>query len=180
MRISGHVMGARTTVATRISVIFSSEGLEWVLVFCGSASRTLSVHRLPIENRPAVFRNFLRASLFRKLRFIATLLSAYEHIALESDRDFASLGDRRASGPVCRMRRLPPKLLHQSSGIENRSFVSAAHCFNRSINFFRSARYRLFWAKSASSYGSSFRLNISHDWFSKQVYFHPSRVTIPR
>src|SRR5437868_10220395 len=38
MRISGQVIGARVTTATRRSVIFRSEGLEWVLVFCTAAS----------------------------------------------------------------------------------------------------------------------------------------------
>src|ERR1700682_4477937 len=38
MRMRGHVIGARVTTATRRSVIFKSEGLELVLVFCTAAS----------------------------------------------------------------------------------------------------------------------------------------------
>src|SRR5207302_9442922 len=38
MRIIGQVKGALTTVATRRSVIFSSDGLEFVLTFLGYAS----------------------------------------------------------------------------------------------------------------------------------------------
>src|SRR5437764_2290614 len=38
MRISGQVIGARVTTATRRSVIFRSDGREWVLVFCTAAS----------------------------------------------------------------------------------------------------------------------------------------------
>src|SRR5579884_192938 len=70
IRIIGQVMGARTTVATRMSVIFSSEGFELVFVFWGRASRRLSVQRLPMEKRPAAFKKLRRAKRLRKLRFI--------------------------------------------------------------------------------------------------------------
>src|SRR5579862_3299095 len=55
MRMSGHVIGARATTATRRSVIFKSEGLELVLVFCGRASRVSSAQK-PAASAPAPFR----------------------------------------------------------------------------------------------------------------------------
>src|ERR1044072_3813203 len=53
MRIRGHVIGARATVATRRSVILSADGFELVLVFCGSASSVWSAQK-PAPSRPAV------------------------------------------------------------------------------------------------------------------------------
>src|SRR5581483_2390464 len=46
MRMIGQVIGARATVATRKSVIFRSDGFEFVLTFCGSASSVSSSHAL--------------------------------------------------------------------------------------------------------------------------------------
>src|ERR1041384_6748083 len=51
MRIRGHVMGARVTVATRRSVIFNAEGWELVLTFCRSASRVWSAQK-PAPSAP--------------------------------------------------------------------------------------------------------------------------------
>src|SRR5438046_891212 len=45
IRMRGQVIGARATTATRRSVIFRSEGLELVLVFCRAASRVLSAQK---------------------------------------------------------------------------------------------------------------------------------------
>src|SRR5712691_5655139 len=45
MRIRGQVIGARATTATRRSVIFRSDGLELVLVFCRAASSVLSAQK---------------------------------------------------------------------------------------------------------------------------------------
>jgi hypothetical protein len=57
MRMIGHVMGAPRTVSARMSVIFRSEGLEFVLVFCGSASSVSSAQN-PSPSAPAApFRN---------------------------------------------------------------------------------------------------------------------------
>src|SRR5437016_2496992 len=52
MRIIGSVIGAFATVATRRSVIFSSEGLEFVFTFCGTASRVSSAQK-PAPANPA-------------------------------------------------------------------------------------------------------------------------------
>src|SRR2546423_1015123 len=49
MRISGHVIGARATTATRRSVIFRSDGLELMLTFCGYASSVSPAHRAPLS-----------------------------------------------------------------------------------------------------------------------------------
>src|SRR5260370_40973113 len=45
MRMIGQVIGARATTATRRSVIFRSDGLEFVLVFCRAASSVLSAQK---------------------------------------------------------------------------------------------------------------------------------------
>src|SRR5712692_8764712 len=45
MRMRGQVIGARATTATRRSVIFRSDGLELVLVFCRAASSVLSAQK---------------------------------------------------------------------------------------------------------------------------------------
>src|SRR2546429_8868171 len=58
-------MGARAMVSTRMSVILRPDGLEFVLVFCGSASRAGSAQKAPPKNaafrinerRPAFFMN---------------------------------------------------------------------------------------------------------------------------
>ena len=42
MRIIGSVIGAPRRVATRRSVIFSWDGLEFLLTFCGAPSRVSS------------------------------------------------------------------------------------------------------------------------------------------
>src|SRR5262245_48989047 len=69
MRISGQVMGARATVAIRRSVIFSADGCEFELTFCGSASRVSSAQK-PAESAAAAapFKNPRRDSHAPKLR----------------------------------------------------------------------------------------------------------------
>src|SRR5215471_17698510 len=57
----GHVMGARPMVSTRRSVIFRSEGLECVLVFCGRASSVSSAQK-PAPAREAAFRKARRGA----------------------------------------------------------------------------------------------------------------------
>src|SRR5689334_21204089 len=52
MRMIGHVIGARATVATRRSVILSADGFELVFVFCGSASSIWSAQK-PAPSTPA-------------------------------------------------------------------------------------------------------------------------------
>src|ERR1700693_1273465 len=46
MRMIGSVIGARVMVATRRSVIFNSDGLDWVFTFWGYASRVSSAQKL--------------------------------------------------------------------------------------------------------------------------------------
>src|ERR1700691_5522941 len=63
IRISGHVIGAFVTTATRKSVIFRSDGLELVLVFCGAASSVSSAQKeapSPHASVPAVDRRKFR------------------------------------------------------------------------------------------------------------------------
>src|ERR1035437_10338919 len=52
MRMMGDVIGTPRSVAIRMSVIFRSDGLELVLVFCGSAS-SVSSTRNPAVSAPA-------------------------------------------------------------------------------------------------------------------------------
>ena len=75
MRMMGQVMGARATVATRMSVIFSSEGLELVFTFCGSASRVWSAQKpapmaaaapLRKERRPPALEERVFIRVFRR------------------------------------------------------------------------------------------------------------------
>src|ERR1035437_1454421 len=54
IRMIGDVMGTPRSVAIRMSVIFRSDGLELVLVFCGSAS-SVSLARNPAVSAPAAF-----------------------------------------------------------------------------------------------------------------------------
>src|SRR6266571_2763163 len=67
MRISGQVIGARATTATRRSVIFKSDGLELVLVFCTAASKVLSAQKA--APRPAAERSKFR----RLVNFVVAL-----------------------------------------------------------------------------------------------------------
>src|SRR5258708_4494469 len=63
MRIRGHVIGALATTAMRRSVIFRSEGLELVLVFCTAPSNVSSAQKaapMPAASDPAVERRKLR------------------------------------------------------------------------------------------------------------------------
>src|SRR3954465_11546874 len=60
MRTSGHVIGAFATVATLRSVIFNSEGLEFVFVLRGSASSTSSAQKDEAATAPAPFRKLRR------------------------------------------------------------------------------------------------------------------------
>src|SRR3954467_3927107 len=53
MRISGQIIGAPVTTATRRSVIFSSDGFDAVRTFCVSASRSSCVTRLLAKAAPA-------------------------------------------------------------------------------------------------------------------------------
>src|SRR3954447_26360950 len=53
MRISGQIIGAPVTMATRRSVIFSSDGFDAVRTFCVSASRSSWVTRLLAKAAPA-------------------------------------------------------------------------------------------------------------------------------
>src|ERR1017187_3068192 len=76
MRMSGQVMGARATTATRRSVIFKSEGLELVLVFCGRASRVWSAQK-PAPSAPTPFKNERRAEDFAKSAFMSGMLSPF-------------------------------------------------------------------------------------------------------
>src|SRR5450756_1927382 len=54
IRMMGDVMGTPRSTAIRMSVIFRSDGLELVLVFCGSAS-SVSLARNPAVSAPAAF-----------------------------------------------------------------------------------------------------------------------------
>src|SRR4051794_5335175 len=74
IRTSGQVMGAFASVATRRSVIFSSEGLELVLVLCGSASSTSSAQKDEAANAPAPFRKPRRPTPFDALFMTFTTL----------------------------------------------------------------------------------------------------------
>lgn len=56
-----------------------------------------------------------------------------------------------------------PVILMSGSGTVKSSLVSATHCFNRWISSARSFLYCELKARLASSYGSSLRLNMSHD-----------------
>src|SRR3954452_329604 len=67
MRTSGHVIGAFARVATRRSVIFSSDGFEFVFVFCGSASSTSSAQNDEAANAPVPFRKPRRPMPFDTL-----------------------------------------------------------------------------------------------------------------
>src|ERR1700692_1186978 len=60
MRMTGQVMGARARVATRRSVILSSEGLDAVLVYCIIASRVLPPQMAAPVTPAAPFKKFLR------------------------------------------------------------------------------------------------------------------------
>src|SRR5262245_10828752 len=64
MRIRGQVIGARATTATRRSVIFRSDGLELVLVFCTAASSVWSAQKA--APRPAA------RKLRRSVNFVVT------------------------------------------------------------------------------------------------------------
>src|SRR5690349_16593206 len=91
-------MGACPITATRMSVIFRSEGFEYVFVFCGSASRISSAQNVPAARSPAPLRKFRRANLLGLTGFILLTASARELITTEelggqscfSDRDAAS------------------------------------------------------------------------------------------
>ena len=55
MRMIGHRIGAPTTVATRMSVIFSSDGLELVLTRDCQASSCSSAQKVAAAAAPRVF-----------------------------------------------------------------------------------------------------------------------------
>src|SRR5579862_8311801 len=57
MRISGQVIGAPPTTATRRSVILSAEGCELRLVFCTAASSVSSAQKSAPKRPPAAVRN---------------------------------------------------------------------------------------------------------------------------
>src|SRR5580693_9388492 len=69
MRMRGQVIGALVTTAMRRSVIFRSDGLELVLVFCGRASSVSSAQNA--APKPAVS---AVAEERRKLRLPANLV----------------------------------------------------------------------------------------------------------
>jgi hypothetical protein len=60
IRITGHVMGARATVATRRSVIFSSLGRDAVLVCCINASSVSSAQNVAAAPAVPHFKNLRR------------------------------------------------------------------------------------------------------------------------
>src|SRR5579862_5718356 len=78
IRISGQVIGAFVTTATRRSVIFRSDGLEFVLVFCGAASSVSSAQKAapsPQASEPAVDRRkFRRPVNFAVVVFMPVIL----------------------------------------------------------------------------------------------------------
>src|SRR5262247_928234 len=73
MRMRGQVIGARATTATRRSVIFRSDGLELVLIFCTAASSVLSAQK--DAARPAA----------RKLRLSVNFVVAFFMLAILRD-----------------------------------------------------------------------------------------------
>src|ERR1035437_3805246 len=78
----GHVIGAPRTVSARISVIFKSEGLECVFVFCGSASGSSSAQN-PRPSAPAApFKNDRRGCEPSSCAMVSTLLSKESQWAL--------------------------------------------------------------------------------------------------
>src|SRR5215471_16828288 len=85
IRISGQFIGARATTATRRSVIFSAEGFELVLVFCGSASSVWSAQKPAPITPAAPFKKERRPPdcCFRK-DFIDGLLRCHKYISMRT------------------------------------------------------------------------------------------------
>src|SRR4249920_1985193 len=73
MRMRGHVIGARLTTATRRSVIFKSDGLELVLVFCTAAS-SVSPPQMAAPMPAAERRKLRRSDNFLVVVFMSAIL----------------------------------------------------------------------------------------------------------
>src|SRR6202035_5910966 len=73
MRMRGQVIGARVTTATRRSVIFKSDGLELVLVFCTAAS-SVSPPQIAAPIPAADRRKFRRPVDFMVVVFMSVIL----------------------------------------------------------------------------------------------------------
>src|SRR5262245_38124829 len=139
MRMIGHVIGAPPTTATRRSVILRSEGFEFVLMFCPSASigsgaaaradraidPTPSAAMVLLRNdrRPSVVLSGAMGSL---LSAFLTARGAPPPRALARGRRFATLPSGRSLGPQALLRS-QSRLHHRPrvSDVERITCVSA-------------------------------------------------------
>src|SRR5690349_4900195 len=83
IRMIGQVMGARTMVATRRSVIFRSEGLEFLFTFWTAASRVSSAQN-PAARAPAAPRRNERRFFKLDFRVFMTFFPRWDVKAIVS------------------------------------------------------------------------------------------------